>query len=219
MPRPLRGGAERPCGDRRTCQRPGARLRSPARSRGARATNTIARSRSRHVQEGEAPHLAATCHPRGRGPADRDRPDEAARVPGHRVTVTLPRLGSLRIARLAIWCPLIPRPQVHHRFREKSADVWILWIFFPHFAHGIGVSAIQPAAIFRLRISVAFCQGIDQRLLNRRRTPDILLSQPSSFHASSAAGDGTDIELMCGPHASAMPQCAIAHSGSNSAAC
>ena len=69
--------------------------------------------------------------------------------------------------RLAVWCPLIPRPQVHHCFREKSANVWILWIFFPHFAHGIGISAIQPATIFRLRISVTFCEGIDQRPLNR----------------------------------------------------
>jgi hypothetical protein len=72
---------------------------------------------------------------------------------------------------------LIPRPQVHHCFREKSADVWILWIFFPHFAHGIGISAIQSAAIFRLRVSVTFCEGTDQRPLDRRCVPGILLSE------------------------------------------
>src|SRR4030095_5503966 len=79
--------------------------------------------------------------------------------------------------RLAVWCPLIPRPQVHHCFREKSADVWLLWIFFPHGAHGIAIRAIEPGAIFWLRISVTLCEGIDQRPLNRRRVPGILLSK------------------------------------------
>src|SRR4029077_14099658 len=79
--------------------------------------------------------------------------------------------------RFAVWCPLIPRPQVHHCFSEKSADVWVLWIFFPHFGHGIGISAIQPAPIFRMRISVTFCEGIYQRPLNRRRVPGILFSE------------------------------------------
>src|SRR5262249_27496889 len=80
--------------------------------------------------------------------------------------------------RLAVWFPLIPRPQVHHCFREQGADVWILWIFFPDLTHGIRVSAIQPAAIFRLRISVTLCEGIAQRPLNRRGVPGVLLSEP-----------------------------------------
>jgi hypothetical protein len=45
---------------------------------------------------------------------------------------------------------------------------------FSTFAHGIGITAIQPAAIFRLGISVTFCQGFDQRSFNRRRIPGIL---------------------------------------------
>src|SRR4030095_15516204 len=101
--------------------------------------------------------------------------------------------------RFAVWCPLIPRPQVHHCFREKSANVWILWIFFPHLTHGIGISAIEPAAIFRPRISVTFFDGGDQRPLNRRCVTDILLSE---FKFLSAAGGETAIELRCGPHAS-----------------
>ena len=90
-------------------------------------------------------------------------------------------ISSVPGLRLAVGCPLIPRPQVHHRFREKSANIWILWIFFPHFTHGIGIGAIKPAAIFRLRISVTFCEGADQRPLNRRRVPGILLSKPKFF--------------------------------------
>ncbi len=69
--------------------------------------------------------------------------------------------------RFALGCPLIPRPQVHHRLGEQGADIWILWILFPDLAHRIGISAIKTASIFRLRISVPFCERIDQGALNR----------------------------------------------------
>ena len=72
--------------------------------------------------------------------------------------------------------PLVPRAQVHHCFREKRAGVWIFWKRLPHLAHRVRVRAIERAAIFRLRISVTFCEGIDQRSLNRRGVPRILLS-------------------------------------------
>src|SRR5262249_28384508 len=75
-----------------------------------------------------------------------------------------------------------------HCFREKRADVWILWIFFPHLAHGIGISAIQPAAIFRLRISVTLCQAIDKRALNWRRLPGTLLSEPKFLPCKLSCG-------------------------------
>ena len=68
---------------------------------------------------------------------------------------------------LALRCPLVPRPQVHHCFREKSANVWIVWKVSPDVAHRICIRAIQAAAVCRLRISVPFPERIDERSLDR----------------------------------------------------
>jgi len=69
--------------------------------------------------------------------------------------------------RLTCGRPLIPRSEVHHRFGKERADVWILGILFPNLAHSIGISAIEGAAIFRLRICITFAERIYQRVLDQ----------------------------------------------------
>ena len=93
--------------------------------------------------------------------------------------------------RLTFRRPLIPRPQIHHRFGEKDADIGIVRICLPHFAHRIGIGVIERRAIFRLRIRVTMAERIDQLALDRRRVLRVFCASSSSFQASSAAGGGT----------------------------
>jgi hypothetical protein len=102
----------------------------------------------------------------------------------HRMNVEMVREWMLRIqlqhriqrrenfVRAGIWLtfrrPLIPRPQIHHRFGEKDADVLIVRVFSPKLAHRIGISLIQRRAIFPLRIGVTITERVDQVALHRR---------------------------------------------------
>ena len=69
--------------------------------------------------------------------------------------------------RLAFRRPLVPRSQVHQSLREKRADIDIARKSLPNLAHGIGISAIERCAIFRLRICVTLAERIDQCALDR----------------------------------------------------
>ena len=69
--------------------------------------------------------------------------------------------------RLAAERPLVPRPQVHHRFGEKRAHIGIVRELFPDFAHRGGVGFIERLAILGLRICVTMAQRFDHRLLDR----------------------------------------------------
>src|SRR4029077_20813864 len=115
--------------------------------------------------------------------------------------------------------PLVPRTQVHHRFREKHADVGIFRKLLPHFAHGIGISAIERTAVFRLRIRVTLAERFDHRALDWRSFGSVYFGKRKFFPSQLRSGGGTTVKLMCGPLASAIPQCAMAHLGSSSAAC
>src|SRR5690349_1923591 len=77
--------------------------------------------------------------------------------------------------------PLIPRTQVHHRFGEEYTHVWIIWIFLPNRAHGVGISLIERRAVLRLRICIAMTESFDQIAFNRRRVFCILLGELEFF--------------------------------------
>ena len=78
---------------------------------------------------------------------------------------------------LAFGRPLIPRAQIHHRFREKHADILVVRIFLPDLAHRIGISLIERRAIFRLRIGVTMAERFDQVALDRRSVCRVLLRE------------------------------------------
>ena len=113
--------------------------------------------------------------------------------------------------RLTFRRPLIPRPQIHHRFGEKRADVRVVRIFLPDFAHRIRVGLIERRAIFRLRIGVTMTERLDQVALHRRSVLGVLLREREFLPSQLRGGRRHDRVLMCGPQASAIPQCAIAH--------
>jgi hypothetical protein len=73
--------------------------------------------------------------------------------------------------------PLVPRPQVHHRFREERADVLVVRELFPNLPHRRRVGLIERLAVVRLRIRIAFAQRVDQGSLDRRRIVRVLLRQ------------------------------------------
>src|SRR6516165_138347 len=71
--------------------------------------------------------------------------------------------------RLAIRGPLVPRPQVHHRFSKKRAYIGIVSVGLPDSAHRVGVGSIQRTAILRLWISIATARRLDECVLHCRR--------------------------------------------------
>jgi hypothetical protein len=73
---------------------------------------------------------------------------------------------------------LIPRPQIHHRLGEERADIGILRISFPDFAHRIRVRAIERTAVFRLRVCVTMPERFDQRFLHWCCVPGMLPREP-----------------------------------------
>jgi hypothetical protein len=77
---------------------------------------------------------------------------------------------------------------------------------------------VERRAVFRLRICVARAERFDQVALDLRRLRRVLLGELELFPRDLSGGGGTSGKLMCGPCASAIAQCAIAHSGSSLAA-
>jgi hypothetical protein len=57
---------------------------------------------------------------------------------------------------------LIPRPKVHHRLREEHADIRIVWMFLPHRAHRVRISAVERAAVFGLRIRIPVAERLNE---------------------------------------------------------
>ena len=80
---------------------------------------------------------------------------------------------------------LVPRPQVHHRFGKKRADIGIITVRIPNPAHRASVGTIQRTAILGLRICIAITERIDERVLYYRRVWRVFLGKseflPSEF--------------------------------------
>ena len=67
---------------------------------------------------------------------------------------------------LAVRRPEVPRPQVHQRLGEESADVAVLGEALVNVAHRRGIGLIEGPAILRLRIGIALGQCLDEGLLD-----------------------------------------------------
>ena len=70
---------------------------------------------------------------------------------------------------LAFRRPLIPWAQIHHRLGEEDADILILRVSLPDFAHCIRIGLVERRAILRLRIGITMTERLDQIALDRRR--------------------------------------------------
>jgi hypothetical protein len=68
--------------------------------------------------------------------------------------------------RLTFNGPLVPRSEVHHRFREQRTPHPRRWGTSPDFTHHVGISLIERNTVFGLRMRVVFAEGIDQRSLD-----------------------------------------------------
>ena len=78
---------------------------------------------------------------------------------------------------MAIGSPLIPRPQVHHRFGKKRADIGIFGVGFPDQAHRVGVSAIERTAILGLWIGIPMAKRLDECVLYHRSVCHVFLGK------------------------------------------
>ena len=71
--------------------------------------------------------------------------------------------------------PLIPWAQIHHRLGEEGADILIIRVSLPDFAHRVRIGLVERRAIFRLRIGITMTERLDQIALHRRRVLGVLL--------------------------------------------
>ncbi len=67
----------------------------------------------------------------------------------------------------AIGLPVVPWGRIHDRVGIKHADLMIIWVAPKHFAHGVGVGAIERGLVaFRIG-GVAPSQGLDECAFTR----------------------------------------------------
>ena len=110
--------------------------------------------------------------------------------------------------------PLVPWPKIHHRLGEERADIDVLGILLPHFAHGIGVGLIERRTILRLRIGITMTERLDQRALHGRSFVGVLLREREFFPREFSHRRRDERVVDVWTAASATPQYAIAQLGS-----
>ena len=84
--------------------------------------------------------------------------------------------------------PVIPRRQVHQRFRCEDGDLVVVGIALGDIHHGIGIGAVERTAVGGRIGCVALGQGFDQRLFVRPCRRRKLLGPHRRRHGGSGGG-------------------------------